>query len=229
MLSSICFAGLAALAGASSLQNQASYPGKDRSQGFRLVVNVTDLGYDFSPSIQHTYITAIHTGAAQNLLGIGEQSSSRIFYVNGTTTEFLLGQATTQSDMSLPLTPFGYSLRPDAEGSAMSTAHLDAGPGDKGYVLTRFPVPYVFLAPEQMAICYESIPYYGGRFLHIVKQLNLNINKTLPRNCAPVRLMAECADLELIPIYGPASHDYAYDSECYKSVKMIDWTKYSPW
>jgi hypothetical protein len=229
MLYFIFFAGLAALAGASPLNGQASYPDKDRSQGFRLVVNVTGLDHDFSPSIQHTYITAIHTGAAQNLLGIGEQSSSRIFYVNGTTTEYLLGQATTQSDGSLPPTPFGYSLRPDFEGSAMSTAHLDAGPGDKGYVLTRFPVPYVFLAPEQMAICYESIPYYGGRNLHIVKNLNLNINKTLPGNCAPVRLIAECADLGLIPVHGPASHDYAYDSECYKSVKMIDWTQYGPW
>ncbi len=227
MLLSIVLTGLAALTAASPAAQP--YPTKQRSPGFRLVINITDLARDFSPSIQYTYLTTIHTGAAQNLLGIGDDSTSRIFYINGTATEFMIGQATTISDGATPPVPFGFTLHPDAEGSPMSTAHLDAGLGDKGYVLTRFPVPYVFLAPEQMAICYESVPYYKDQLLYILKQLNWSISKVLPDNCAPVRLMAECADLDKLPPNSIASHDHVYEAECYKSVKSIEWTKYAPW
>lgn len=227
MFLSTALVALAALAAASPAAQ--SYPSKQRSKGFHLVVNVTDLSRDFSPSIHNTYITTIHIGAAQNLLGIGDQSKSRTFYTNGTATEYMIGLATTVSDLAIPPAPFGFSLHQDAQGSPMSAGHLDAGPGDKGYVLTRFPVPYAFLAPEQMAICYESVPYYDGLFLYILKQLNWSISKVLPENCAPVRLMAECAELDKLPADAIANHDHVYEAECYNNVKAIDWPKFKPW
>lgn len=222
---------LATLAAASPLGQRSdgpSYPPTSSSKGFRLVANVTDTSRDLSPSVQNQYVTSIHVGAGLNLVGVGSKDVSRLFYINGTTGEFMRGEATTVTDGATPLVPFGFTLTEDSADSAMSTAHLNGGPGTKGDVTTRIPVPYVFLAPEQMAICDEYVAYYQKN-MQIVKQLNLNKNKTLPANCAPVRLMAECAELNELPEGSLSNHDNVYTGGCYDDVASIEWSKYTAW
>ncbi|KZZ96638.1 hypothetical protein AAL_03867 [Moelleriella libera RCEF 2490] len=208
-------------------------PPSSRSQAFNLIVNVTRLSRDFSPSIHTKYVNSIHVGAGLALLGIGNVTNNpRVFYVNGTTSEFLYAASTVISDSGTPPAPYGITLQKDADSQIASTAHLDAGSGGKGIGLTRFSVPYVYLYPETYAVCNESIPYYGGRSVPIIKQFSLGVDMSsdvIPENCVPVRLIAQCAKLNDLPPNAIANHEFAYETQCYDDVASIDWPKYRPW
>ncbi|OAQ63651.1 hypothetical protein VFPPC_16499 [Pochonia chlamydosporia 170] len=225
---------IASLAAASPITRDTptSTPPTSKSQGFQLVVNVTDLSRDFAPSIHQKYINSIHVGAGQSLLGVGsKQDSPRTFYINGTALDFHFANSTVVSDAGTPLTPWGISLTKDKGSDIASTAHLNGGPGAKGIGLTRWSVPYTFMYPETYAICNESLAYYGGKKFLIVKQFNLGIKglDAIPKTCVPVRLFAQCAKLNDLPKGSISSHKFAYETECYEDVAGIDWPKYRPW
>ncbi|KAG5920462.1 hypothetical protein E4U42_006197 [Claviceps africana] len=203
-----------------------------KSKGFHLIVNVTDLSRDFSPSIQGHYIDSIHVGAGESLLGVGiDEKVARVFYVNGSALDNQLGHTSVISDTGMPPAPFGISLTQDEGSDIAHTAHLNGGPGDNGIGLTHFPVPYTYLFPETYAICNESIPYYHDRNFYIVKQFQLGLDtfKDIPSNCVPVRLLPQCTKLNDLPKESYSSHEWAYESSCYANVSSIDWTKYQPW
>ncbi|KAG8409557.1 hypothetical protein J3459_017383 [Metarhizium acridum] len=228
--------GLAGLTAASPMlaprDTPTATPPTSKSRGFQLVVNVTSLSRDFSPSIHQKYVNSIHVGAGQSLLGIGDRTEHpRTFYINGTALEFHFANSTVVSDAGTPSAPWGVSLGKDRGSDAASTAHLDAGPGARGIGLTRWSVPYTFMYPETYAVCNESVPYYGGRPWLVVKQFGLGLRgpEAIPDNCVPVRLFAQCADLDDLPDGSLSSHEFAYETECYDDVAAIEWPKYRPW
>ncbi|KAG6036051.1 hypothetical protein E4U41_005814 [Claviceps citrina] len=207
-------------------------PPTSTSRAFHLVVNVTDLSRDFSPSIHGKYINSIHVGAGESLLGIGdEKKHSLTFYVNGTAMDFHFAHSTVISDLGTPPSPWGLQLTKDNGSEIAHTAHLNGGKADAGFGLTRFPVPYTFLYPETYAICNESIPYYHGNTFLIVKQFQLGLEtfKDIPANCVPVRLFPQCTKLNHLPKDAFSSHQWAYNTSCYDNVADIDWRKYPTW
>jgi hypothetical protein len=237
MLVSAIF-GLASLAAASPAtldtrdDTPPALPPASSSKGFNLVVNVTDLSRDFSPPVHQKYVNTIHIGAGQSLLGVGNRENNpRLFYINGTGTEYHFANSTLLTDSGKPLSPWGVSLVKDQGSDIVSTAHLDAGSGQRGIGLTRWSVPYTFMYPEMFAICNETVPYYGGKHFMVVKQVDLDDRGTelMPKNCVPVRLFAQCAKLNDLPPDSWSSHEFAYETACYDDVAAIDWPKYRPW
>lgn len=224
--------GFFSLAAASSAEYNPGYPPTTKSQGFNLVVNVTNLNRDFKPSIHGKYINSIHVGPAFALLGVGsKEDNPRIFYVNGTAEEVHFAHSNVISDAGTPSSPYSISLIKVAGTTpASKLAHLDAGPGQVGIGLTRLSIPYVFLYPETYAICNESIPYYqGARFLVVKQFLSSAPVGDIPKSCVPVRLFPECTKLNELPDGAISSHEFAYEAECYKDVGSIEWPKYKPW
>jgi hypothetical protein len=228
-------AGLVSLAAAgpiSARDGAPHYPPLGSSKGFNLVVNVTQPGADFSPSIQNAFIASIHTGAGQALVGItSDIASSRIFYQNGTSEQYLNGQSNLISDGGTPPTPQGLQL--NKEGT-IATASMNFGPGSAGVRLTRTPEPYSFLLPETFVACNTSLAYYKGEYFITIKQAETTvgadgaINKNVPEGCAPIRLVPQCAELAALPADAYSSHEYALDSSCYQDVASIKWNEYGP-
>ncbi|KAG6003606.1 hypothetical protein E4U21_001851 [Claviceps maximensis] len=203
------------------------------SQGMNLVVNVTDLRRDFSPSIHGKLIDSIHLDAGSSLLGLGrgnDKDHSLIFYVNGTPIDFHYGHTNVITDFGTPPSPWAISLPKDKDSDIAHTALIRSGPGDMNTGLTRFPVPLTFLFPETYAVCDEFIPYYNAK-LQIVKQFQLGVKtlKDIPAECVPVRLMPQCATLNDLPKGSTVSHQWAYNAPCYPDVAAINWTQYPAW
>ncbi|KAG5953524.1 hypothetical protein E4U53_005299 [Claviceps sorghi] len=225
-LTSLLSLGGLALASPAVAPGGNGYPPTSTSKGFHLVVNVTDLSRDLSPSVHGTYISSFHVGPGQSLLNMNmDEKHARIFYVNGTGLDVLRGGTSVLSDDATPPTPYGIS-----SGDIANAVYLTGGGGSKGIGLSHFPVPYTYLLPETYAVCEESIPYYHGMKRLIVKQFQLGTPKLkdVPSGCVPVRLLPQCTPLNKLPADSYSSHEWALDSPCYDKVAGIDWTKSPP-
>lgn len=221
--------GLCGLAAASPVtsKRQATphYPETSASNGFHLVVNVTDASKDFTPPIQNTYVASIHVGAGLALVGnIASTKNARVFYQNGTADERHSGETTVITDSGTPYFPSGIKLVQDKASDKVSTAHLDAGPGTDGIGLAGLSNPYVFLKPETWLACNESIPYYQNKYFIVFKQAN---SSDVPKDCAHVRLVPECTKLNDLPTGSYSSHEFAIEDRCYRDVKSIKWSNHS--
>lgn len=235
MIASALTFGLIGLASAGPLafrQVKPNYPSKATSKGFNLVVNVTEPSADFSPSIQNSFVTTIHTGAGLALVGVNAQRGP-VFYQNGTAEEQHYGQATVVTDAGTPETPAGLKLN-KAKDDGAATAGLDFGYGTPGIQLSAFPEPYSYLVPETFIACNESLEYYQGQHFIIIKHADVSVSENgtishdVPENCAAVRLLPQCANLADLSKDAYASHDYALDSQCYDNVAELQWGQYGP-
>jgi hypothetical protein len=202
-----------------------NYPHASSSQGFRLVVNVTNPSLDFDTPINGFYVNSIHVGAARNLVGVTDYPG-RIFYQNGTIEEWRYARSTMISDESGY--PYGLSLAADDDNEEPEsyTARLDVGFGTPGLVLSRFPEPYVFALWEQWVACDEALEYYSGRHFVILKRVLQGAE--VPGNCVAVRLLPQCTALPELPDWAGASHEFALESACYEDVASLDWSQYGP-
>ncbi|KAF4980991.1 hypothetical protein FZEAL_3106 [Fusarium zealandicum] len=237
MLASTLFLSILSLAAASPLAYEEvknpRYPTRSSSKGFRLAINVTDHSKDFDPPIHNSFVTSIHTGAGLNLVGVSEKNG-RIFYQNGTKEERQNGLATIITDGGTPLTPSGFALKKNKKNKNLFDTTLNFGPGTPGAQLNRLDDPYTYLLPETFVACNESLPYYQGKYFVVIKQAHLTIDKNnkiqrnIPKGCAPIRLVPECAELEDLPKGSYSSHKYALNSKCYEDVSKIKWKQYSP-
>ncbi|KAM5342373.1 hypothetical protein ACJ41O_013339 [Fusarium nematophilum] len=234
MLPSTFFLSLLGLAAASPLAQREArpqYPPRSTSKGFKLVVNVTDHSRDFDPPIHNSFVTSIHTGAGLALVGVIEKGG-RIFYQNGTREERQNGQATVLTDGGTPLTPSGIAL--EKESKTLYGTTLNFGPGTPGVQLNALDDPYTYLLPETFVACSEKLDYYQGKRFIVIKQARITIDendeiqRNIPKGCAPVRLVPECAELEELPKGSYSSHKYALNSKCYEDVSKIKWKQYSP-
>lgn len=211
-----------------------NYPPKATSDGFRLVVNVTDPSRDLSPSIQNTYVTSIHTGAGLNYVGqSADQKAARTFFVNGTAGEVHYGQSHVLSNAGYIIEGLGRA--PDAKSDKNATyITLNGGSGGPGIGLTHFPDPYTYLYPDSYYACKEPLAYYGGKEFVVIKNVPITITSdgqieyNIPVGCAPVNLVSECAELTEIPDGFHIDHQFVSKAECYKDVRSLDWTKYGP-
>lgn len=235
MVAPVVALSLIGLASAGPIARQVvpNYPQASSSKGFNLVVNVTDLSADFSPSIQNTYINSIHTGAGLNLVGVGSADEARLFYQNGTAEESQYGFSTIITDGGSPLTPAGLALAQKGNSETTTDATLNFGPGSP-LSITSFPEPYKFVGPDTFAACSSSLEYYGGKkfitILHAETTVDDagQIHYNIPKGCAPVRLIPECATLNTVPAGSYSSHEFALDSECYSDVSALNWSEYGP-
>ncbi|CAM1508161.1 Fc.00g050090.m01.CDS01 [Cosmosporella sp. VM-42] len=225
--------GIAAASPLVSRQVKPNYPPKSSSKGFTLVVNVTDPSAQLAHAVQNTFVSSIHTGAGLALVGVNSDSG-RIFYQNGTVGERKEGKATIITDGGTPLTPSGFQLA-KVTGAAPSSTSLNFGPGTPGVQLSSFPEGYAFLLPQTYLACNESIAYYAGKHFIVIKQVEATVcketgkvEKSIPANCAPVRLIPQCDKLEDLPEGSYASHEFALDSECYPKVSELKWSEYGP-
>jgi hypothetical protein len=226
MIAPALFLGLVGLTAASPLfippdiAPRATAP--STSKGFRLVVNVTDPSRDFDTPIQNYFIASIHTGAGLALVGVNRnEQTGRIFYQNGTEEEYQASQATTITDGGTPLFPVGLKLTKDEE-SSLSVATLDNGPGTPGIQVSALK-KFTYLLPETFFACNESLAYYGGKKFIVIKQTNFI--KDVPEDCAPIRLVPECAELEDLPAGSFSTHDFALDTRCYDDVESVNWNE----
>ncbi|KAH7311252.1 hypothetical protein B0I35DRAFT_357321, partial [Stachybotrys elegans] len=203
-----------------------NYPTTSTSQGFHLVVNVTNPELDFESPINNFYINSIHVGAGLNLVGVSDYPG-RIFYQNGTAEDIRYGRGTIISDAGTVPLPYGISLTADDESEELFTARMNAGFGTPGLSLSRFPEPYVFVLFEQYVACDEALDYYHGKHFVIIKRIPYG--GSMPDNCIPVRLLPQCTKLNALPEGSWSSHEFAANSACYDDVSALEWTKYGPY
>lgn len=229
MLVTAAALGLLGLAAASPIacdaptpSNNPHSPEQSSSKGFSLFVNVTDQSREMASSVHGKFINGIHTGAGLNLVGLGSDSGNPlVFYQNGTESDVEHTVATIVSDLGTPVSPFGFSWTSDKDGSseAPRTAHLNGGPGQKGLMIDSDPPTLDF---EYLAICNEPLDYYQGKKMNILKQLTSN---DPPSECVPVKLIAQCAELDELKAGAISNHDFARDTPCYKDVSAISWAE----
>lgn len=217
-----------------------SYPTLDHAEAFRLVVRLTQPSEDFN-SIQNTYISHIPTGIeGHQLMGQTTDVNKAVtFYLNGTTTAKQYIQVLTET-----FTDFSSGIRLDPmDGNVfVRTAYLNEGVADVGFSLKTPSENYAFLHPQTWAACKEKSPLDKNRDVIIFKQavtttdaIYGTVDLNIPRGCAAVRLVPECAKLDVLgegSVLAPKelkpNHDNVIRSDCYKSVKDIEWSKYRP-
>ncbi|KAK2592630.1 hypothetical protein QQS21_009657 [Conoideocrella luteorostrata] len=222
MLYTAAILGLLGLSAASPLVSRDKLQ-TSASTGFHLIVNVTDRSRDLADPVHRQYLNSIHMGPPYSLLGAGSSKSARVFYQNGTRFETTWRIV---SDGGKPEIPYGIKMHTDGGAKITSTLTLEAGPGR--YIgLTSPGRHYLALNVGLLAFCREAVPYYGGKKLNILKRyLGGNTVRTLPKNCAPVELIPQCAKLNDLGETAISSHKFAQSSECYSDVSDIDWSKY---
>lgn len=231
--STFCVALLGLASAAPLVIENPLYPTRLSSKGFKLIVNVTDPSRDFDPPINNFLLTTIHTGAGLSLVGVTKKNG-RTFYQNGTKEQRDDGLATVLTDGGTPLTPAGLALEAENESETLFGASLNFGPGTPGVQLNSPSDPYTYMLPETFVACNESLPYYRGKHFIVIKQARLTIDKNneiqrnIPKGCAPIRLVPQCAKLNDLPDDSYSSHEFAINSKCYKDVSKIEWSEYSP-
>ncbi|ATY60302.1 hypothetical protein A9K55_005905 [Cordyceps militaris] len=235
MIAPLAALGLAGLAAAAPTTGPL-YPATSSSNGFNLVLNVTDPSKDLSPPVHGTFVTSIHVGPAYNYVGqSATAAAARLFYVNGTATEVRYGSSDTVSDGGTPPFPEVLSLVQDKASETLSTLWLNAGNGgDANYRtgLAGFPNPIPALYPSTYVACREALAYYGGKEFVIIKQAQTTVGEdgtidyNIPEGCAPLSLLPQCAKLNDLPAGSLSSHEYAANTRCYENVNSIDWPKY---
>ncbi|CAG9954156.1 unnamed protein product [Clonostachys rosea f. rosea IK726] len=201
------------------LREETRSPSFSTSKGFNLIVDLADPSNDFATPIQYSFVTSIHVGAGLALVGFSSDKG-RVFYQNGTTSEYEQDQATIITDGGTPTFPSGLKLTPDAEPEGFTTGHLDAGPGTPGVMLSRGAVPE--LQPVQFYACEESISYYEGKSFVILR--HGAEEAAVPSECRKIRLLPQCTTLADLSPDALSSHEYALDSPCYDAVSQIDWS-----
>ncbi|KHN99360.1 uncharacterized protein MAM_03058 [Metarhizium album ARSEF 1941] len=219
---------------ASAFPPQPAWPATTQAKGFRLVVNVTDLSRDLSPPIHGTYVTGAHYGVQTDAVVAGEEHRyGRIFFVNGTAKEASADNATTIWTDWDTYKSWRIDRAPAAPGT-LSEVTMSGGRGDRGIGVTHYEGPLAFLTPETYAVCPDALPVGGTQ--RVIRHADAGTTRPedpspgshVPRGCAPVRLLPECADLlPLSPRGGsPIDYRFAVRSACYKNATGIDWTKY---
>ncbi|KAK4456340.1 hypothetical protein QBC42DRAFT_281557 [Cladorrhinum samala] len=215
-------------------------PRTSASQGFRLIVNVTDPSKDFSPSINGQQFTNAHIGPSQNR-GIVVPSAGAVFYQNGTYAD--IDKHTLQIINDAGSAPGVFPQTVTYQQESVDTfgqgLYINGGALSGGVALSRLADPYSYLSilegvvSSTLVVCSQTIPYYGDdRKFNVVNWVQATRDSSgtsvkVPEGCAPINLVAECAELAPLPEGAYSSHEFAQEVRCYEKVADIDWSKYS--
>ncbi|KAH8593033.1 hypothetical protein B0O99DRAFT_226815 [Bisporella sp. PMI_857] len=192
-----------------------NYPPTSLSSNFRLVANVT--GADLSTPINDYVLTSYHTGAGTGyavLVPATTPTEGRIFYVNGTAEEVRYNNANLLSDSGVQLFPSGVSINAD------STISINAGAGQAGVGLKRFPVPVpelAYLGNGEFYACVKDLVF--GPAVQLFYKSGTDV--ATPAGCADVSLLPQCSE------GSGAEDEFANTVNCYADVAGIDWSVYS--
>ncbi|KAK3989093.1 hypothetical protein QBC44DRAFT_242359 [Cladorrhinum sp. PSN332] len=218
-------------------------PRHSASQGFRLVVNVTDPSKDFSPSINNHFLSTAHIGPAQNRAIVTSPSSpGPIFYQNGTYSDIAFHKIGILTDAGSPpgIFPEAITYQREQDESSGQGVYINAGSPGSGTSLTRLWDPYSYLTilegvtSSSFVVCNKTIPYYGTeKHFNVVNWVQATRDASgthvrIPEGCVPINLVPECAFLEAVPEEGAySSHEFAQEVRCYEDVGGIEWGRYS--
>lgn len=201
-----------------------NFPPRDSSKGFHIMVNVTDLSRDLPNSVHKKFLTSLHTGAGTSIVGVAGDDLGPVFYNNGTADDKALGRGTIAADLGTPGIPFGLSLPiyPDSKDSSAHTAFLNAGPSTEYIHTLSYPDPVSIVEIATVGICPMTLP--SGEEYPVLRQFYVgNSNKWIPKECAPAKLLVQCAELKASP---QADHTYAQETNCYTDAAAINWANY---
>ncbi|KAK7749115.1 hypothetical protein SLS62_008402 [Diatrype stigma] len=240
-LTTLGLVGLASAVPLSSRNIIPNYPKTVQSQGFQLIVNVTDPAHDLTPSVNGWAFDAIHVGAAMNDAVITDDvARGRVFYQNGTAEQIHYGGGSILSDAGTPPAPYGVQVASKdvaAAHNGEAGVTVNVGGGTPGVLLTRFPEPESYLRAPAIgtyAICPRNEPYYN-KVYNVLRWTYDTFNNetalyesTVPDDCVAVTLLPQAADLPELPEGSISSHEFAVTSSVYEDVKSIDWTQYGP-
>lgn len=170
-----------------------SNPTTSTSANFRLVANVTN--GDLTPSIENWAISTYHITAGLDyvILEPNNVTTSRVFYINGTTAEVNHETSNILTDDGTPPTPYGLIVPPPnvTDSQGRRALELQAAPGTAG----------IFLSPSV-----DSMPHLVYDTVGLESTFYA-CNTTLPYGPAVVvyyrtreeATPAGCADLVLYP------------------------------
>jgi hypothetical protein len=212
-------------------------PRYSTSRGFKLVINVTDLAKDFTPSINGWSVGGVHIGPAQNR-GVATAGQVPTFYQNGTYEDNKERRTSILTDGGTPEFWEGFQTLRGRDDTQGQEVYVLSGGGTPGIMLTSLGDPYSYLdALENIYLstflaCNSTIPYYGN-FTHFITLNWLVATRDanghalrIPENCVSVNLIPQCANLEPLLPNATASHEWAQEIRCYRNVSAIDWSKY---
>ncbi|KAK4186787.1 hypothetical protein QBC35DRAFT_500296 [Podospora australis] len=211
-------------------------PSHSASTGFRLVLNVTDLSLDLTPSVHGKYLSTAHIGPAQNRAIVSPDSNlSPIFYQNGTFQDQLQFRAGILADTGSGLIE-ALQYLPLPEEDHPTQGHnrifVSIGTPGAGTALTRLwtPVSYLTILDgvvgSSFVVCNATIPYYGSqRVFQVVNWVAATRDSTgthvkIPTGCAPVRLVPQCA---FLPVVEGVGHEFVQEVRCYDDVGGVEW------
>lgn len=221
MVAASLFLGLAASVAASPISTSRSTSGLSTSKGFTLVVNVTNPETDFTPSINLNTLSTIHDGAGMAVAGI-YPDSARVWYMNGTAAQVEEQKATIISDGGTP--PFPNGLRIPEPEKDVSMLRVDVGTGYPGVQLpgASDAAETYLIGPGagSYVVCLEPLEYYHGQEFLVLEYAK---EGKVPKGCAEVNLLPQCAVLEPLPEGALSSHEFAQEVKCYDDVASIEW------
>ncbi|KAJ6782524.1 hypothetical protein PWT90_10913 [Aphanocladium album] len=195
-------------------------------QGFNIMLNVTDPEHELASVVHKKFLTALHVDAGTNKVGVDQHGLGVTFFRNGTKEERLANRGTLLADLGLPNPiPFGVNIVED-DSSAPYAAHtvwLNAG---------GHPDTYVNVSPDNHEVvrieiatadvCMEKLP--SGVDAAVLHQYYVgNDPNHIPKECVPVTLIPQCADLRDSPV---DHHLFSPFTFCYPDATSIDWTKW---
>lgn len=248
---------LLGLAAASPLQKRQEYVYPDFYMwpGFTLIANVTDLSTDLSPSVHNWVLGTAHTGAGTNAAILEDTttgaSNARLFYQNGTETEYYLAESEILTDGGIgnSTVPFGISVQkqdeflPYPEFADEHGVSIDVGTGASPVRITRYPGGDAWAYMELMIqgqgsfVACRGRPVGGGaadedtvtvEYVYATYDSDWSLVIDVPQGCTEIRLIPQCSALNDVPADAVSSHDYVLLSRCYESVSSIEWPLYGP-
>ena len=221
-------------AAATSAQDPGCVPRSSASQGFRLVVNVTDPAKDLNPPVHGQFVSTAHIGPAQNR-AIVTPSAGPVFYQNGTYEDITMQRIAILTDGGTPPFPEGLIYQQEQDDSKGNGIYIVAGDGGHGTRLTRLAEPYSYLTiladvvRSTFVACGNTvIPAIGDKqkftVVNWVQAMRGAGGSTVvvPDGCVAVNLVPQCATLNALPADAQSSHEFAQEVRCYDNVTAID-------
>lgn len=208
------------------------------ARAFTLVANQTyNANTPLTPSLHGRIVNTIHVGAGASLAVLGitidPPATGRIFYLNGTSSEWDTGRTHVLSDGGTPPFPWGLGVADfpgsGASGPGENAVTVSAGSGTE-MKIARSPAP----VPELVNVkgrgewvgCDRYVASLNGNMtvLAYVYAREGEQEPTVPEGCTVVKLLAQCAELGELPEGSTSSHEFALTVKCYEDVWNVDWS-----